>query len=322
MPYAIRIHRHGGPEVLNWEEVESRDPGPGELRLRQTAIGVNFIDIYERTGLYKQSLPAVLGHEAAAVVAAIGPKVKGFSVGDRVAYAIGHTGAYAEERILPADRAIKLPSDVSDQIAAATMLKGLTAVALLRRTYKVKRNDFVLIHAAAGGVGLLAVQIAKHSGAHVIAAVGSEEKAALVREHGADHVLVGLEDLAKRVRDIVGEGVHVVYDSVGKDTFFASLDCLRPLGMMVSYGNSSGPPPAFTPLELSVRGSLFLTRPGVFHYIAKRRDLQGAAKELFALIGRSILRVHVGQTYVLRDAAQSHTDLEKRRTVGSSLLLP
>jgi NADPH2:quinone reductase len=322
MPYAVRIHSQGGPEVLRWEEVEVGEPGPGQLRLRQTAVGVNFIDIYERSGLYKQPMPAVLGHEAAAVVTAVGAKVKGFTVGDRVAYAIGHTGAYAEERIFPADRAVKIPDDVSDQVAAASMLKGLTAVTLLRRTYKVKRKDFVLIHAAAGGVGLLAVQIAKYLGATVIAVVGSEQKAALARENGADHVLIGLDDLAKRVRDIVSEGVHVVYDSVGKDTLFPSLDCLRPLGMLVSYGNSSGPPPPIAPLELSVRGSLYLTRPGVFHYIAKRRDLESAAKELFTLIGRSVVRVHVGQTYALRDAAQAHTDLEQRRTVGSSLLLP
>jgi len=322
MPYAVRIHRHGGPEVLRWEEVELRAPGPGELQVRQSAIGVNFIDIYERTGLYKQALPAVLGHEAAGVVTALGPKVKGFAIGDRVAYALNHSGAYAEERILAADRAVKIPDDVSDQIAAAVMLKGLTAVVLLRRTYKVKRNDFVLIHAAAGGVGLLAVQLAKHLGAHVIGVVGSEEKAAVARDAGADHVVVGIDDLANKVRQIVSEGVHVVYDSVGNDTFIASLDCLRPLGMMVTYGNSSGPPPAVAPLELSRRGSLYLTRPVLFNYITRRRDLESAAKELFILIERSNLRVHVGRTYALREAAQAHIDLEQRRTVGSSLLLP
>jgi len=322
MPYAVRIHRHGGPEVLRWEEVELRAPGPGELQVRQSAIGVNFIDIYERTGLYKQALPAVLGHEAAGVVTALGPKVKGFAIGDRVAYALNHSGAYAEERILAADRAVKIPDDVSDQIAAAVMLKGLTAVVLLRRTYKVKGNDFVLIHAAAGGVGLLAVQLAKHLGAHVIGVVGSEEKAAVARDAGADHVVVGIDDLANKVRQIVSEGVHVVYDSVGNDTFIASLDCLRPLGMMVTYGNSSGPPPAVAPLELSRRGSLYLTRPVLFNYITRRRDLESAAKELFILIERSNLRVHVGRTYALREAAQAHIDLEQRRTVGSSLLLP
>ena len=322
MPYAVRIHRHGGPEVLRWEEVELRAPGPGELQVRQSAIGVNFIDIYERTGLYKQALPAVLGHEAAGVVTALGPKVKGFAIGDRVAYALNHSGAYAEERILAADRAVKIPDDVSDQIAAAVMLKGLTAVVLLRRTYKVKRNDFVLIHAAAGGVGLLAVQLAKHLGAHVIGVVGSEEKAAVARDAGADHVVVGIDDLANKVRQIVSEGVHVVYDSVGNDTFVSSLDCLRPLGMMVTYGNSSGPPPAVAPLELSRRGSLYLTRPVLFNYITRRRDLESAAKELFILIERSNLRVHVGRTYALREAAQAHIDLEQRRTVGSSLLLP
>jgi NADPH2:quinone reductase len=322
MPYAIRIHRHGGPEVLRWEEVEVRDPAAGELHLKQSAIGVNFIDIYERTGLYKQSLPTVLGHEAAGVVTALGPKVKGFAIGDRVAYAINQPGAYAEERILAANRAVRIPDDVSDQLAAAAMLKGLTAVVLLRRTYKVKRNDVVMIHAAAGGVGLLAVQIAKHLGAKVIAVVGSEQKAGLASGAGADHVLVGIHDLAQRVRQFASEGVHAVYDSVGKDTFLASLDCLRPLGMMVTYGNSSGPPPAVEPIELSRRGSLYLTRPGVFHYTAKRSDLEAAAKELFMLIGRSQLRVHVGQTYALRDTAQAHIDLEQRRTVGSSLLLP
>lgn len=321
MPHVVRIHRHGGPEVLRWEEVEIGDPGTGEVRLRQNAIGVNFIDVYDRTGLYKQSLPAILGHEAAGTVTALGPKVKGLAIGDRVAYAISHSGAYADERIIAADRLVQIPGDVSDQIAAASMLKGLTAVVLLRRTYKVKRNDWVLIHAAAGGVGLLAVQLAKHLGAQVIAVVGSEQKAPIAREAGADHVLVGIEDLPSKVRQIAKDGVHVVYDSVGNDTFFASLDCLRPLGMMVTYGNSSGSPPAVAPLELSRRGSLFLTRPGVFQYLAQARDLQSAAKELFALIGRSTLRVHVGQTYALRDAAQAHIDLEQRRTVGSTVLL-
>jgi len=323
MPYAVRIHETGGPEVLRYENVDVGEPGPEDLRVRHTAIGLNFIDVYERTGLYPTTFPAVLGREAAGVIEAIGSKVKGFVVGERIAYTGSGNGSYSQVRILPAARAVKLPDEIDDRQAAAIMLKGLTAEFLLRRTYRVKKNDFVLIHAAAGGVGLLAVQWAKHLGAKVIAIVGSDAKAALVREHGADHILLASSDWPAEVKSITRKkGVHVVYDSVGKDTFFASLDSLRPRGMMVSFGNASGPAPAFAPLELSKRGSLFLTRPTLFHYIATRPELDKAAAALFDLVKRKVLSVHVGQTYPLSDAAQAHRDLEGRKTTGSTVLLP
>lgn len=323
MPYAVRIHETGGPEVLRYENVEVGEPGPEDLRVRHTAIGLNFIDVYERTGLYPTTFPAVLGREAAGVVEAIGSKVKGFVVGERIAYTGSGNGSYSQVRILPASRAVKLPDEIDDRQAAAIMLKGLTAEFLLRRTYRVKKNDFVLIHAAAGGVGLLAVQWAKHLGAKVIAIVGSDAKAALVRQHGADHILLASSDWLAEVKSITRKkGVHVVYDSVGKDTFFASLDSLRPRGMMVSFGNASGPAPAFAPLELSKRGSLFLTRPTLFHYIATRPELDKAAAALFDLVKRKVLSVHVGQTYPLNEAAQAHRDLEGRKTTGSTVLLP
>jgi NADPH2:quinone reductase len=323
MPYAVRIHETGGPEVLRYENVDIGEPGPEDLRVRHTAIGLNFIDVYERTGLYPTTFPAVLGREAAGVVEAIGSKVKGFVVGERIAYTGSGNGSYSQARLLPAARAVKLPDEIDDRQAAAIMLKGLTAEFLLRRTYRVKKNDFVLIHAAAGGVGLLAVQWAKHLGAKVIAIVGSDAKAALVREHGADHILLASSDWLTEVKSITRKkGVHVVYDSVGKDTFFASLDSLRPRGMMVSFGNASGPAPAFAPLELSKRGSLFLTRPTLFHYIATRPELDKAAAALFDLVKRKVLSVHVGQTYPLSEAAQAHRDLEGRKTTGSTVLLP
>jgi NADPH2:quinone reductase len=323
MPFAIRIHETGGPDVLRYENVDVGEPGPEDLRVRHTAIGLNFIDVYERIGLYPTTFPAVLGREAAGVVEAIGSKVKGFVVGERIAYTGSGNGSYSQVRILPASRAVKLPDEIDDRQAAAIMLKGLTAEFLLRRTYRVKKNDFVLIHAAAGGVGLLAVQWAKHLGAKVIAIVGSDAKAALVREHGADHALLASSDWLTEVKSITRKkGVHVVYDSVGKDTFFASLDSLRPRGMMVSFGNASGPAPAFAPLELSKRGSLFLTRPTLFHYIATRPELDKAAAALFDLVKRKVLSVHVGQTYPLSEAAQAHRDLEGRKTTGSTVLLP
>ena len=324
MPHAIRIHAHGGPEVLQWEAVAASEPGPGEVLIRQTAIGLNFIDVYERTGLYPGALPAGLGREGAGVVEAVGPRVKGVAVGDRVAYASQQPGAYAQERLIAADRVVKIPDGVSDRLAAAAMLKGLTAHFLLRRTHRVRKGDAVVVHAAAGGVGLIAAQWARYLGAQVIGVVGSDAKAAVAREHGCHHTLVlGRDDLAARVREFTGgQGAHVVYDSIGKDTFFASLDCLRPLGLMVSYGNASGPVPPVAPLELARRGSLFLTRPTLFHYIARRADLDRAARELFDAIGRGVVRIEIGQSYALQDVAQAHRDLEARRTVGSTVLIP
>jgi NADPH2:quinone reductase len=324
MPHAIRIHAHGGPEVLQWEVVATSEPGPGEVLVRQTAIGLNFIDVYERTGLYPGELPAGLGREGAGVVEAVGPRVKGVAVGDRVAYASQQPGAYAQERLIAADRVVKIPDGVSDRLAAAAMLKGLTAHFLLRRTHRVRKGDAVVVHAAAGGVGLIAVQWARALGAQVIGVVGSDAKAELAREHGCHHTLVlGRDDLAARVRELTGgQGAHVVYDSIGKDTFYASLDCLRPLGLMVSYGNASGPVPPVAPLELARRGSLFLTRPTLFHYIARRADLDRAARELFDAMGRGVVRIEIGQSYALQDVAQAHRDLEARRTVGSTVLIP
>jgi len=324
MPHAIRIHAHGGPEVLQWEFIAASVPGRGEVLVRQTAIGLNFIDVYERTGLYPGALPMTLGREGAGVVEAVGPRVRGVAVGDRVAYVSAQPGAYAQERVLPADRLVKIPDGVSDRLAAAAMLKGLTAQFLLRRTHRVRKGDAVVIHAAAGGVGLIAAQWARDLGALVIGVVGSDAKAEIARGHGCHHALVlGRDDLAARVRELTGGlGAHVVYDSVGKDTFVASLDSLRPLGMMVSYGNASGPVPPVAPLELARRGSLFLTRPTLFHYIARRADLDRAARELFEVIGRGAVRIEIGQTYPLQDVAQAHRDLEARRTVGSTVLLP
>jgi NADPH2:quinone reductase len=324
MSHAIRIHAHGGPEVMQWEPVELPAPQRGEALVRQTAVGLNFIDVYERTGLYPGTLPMGLGREAAGVVESVGPRVAGLQPGDRVAYASGQAGAYAQQRILPADRLVKIPDGVSDRLAAASMLKGMTAQFLLRRTFRVKKGTTVVVHAAAGGVGLIAAQWARHLGATVIGVVGSDAKAEVARAHGCHEVLIlGRDDLPARVRAATrGQGADVVFASVGKDTFFASLDSLRPLGMMVSYGNASGPVPPILPLELAKRGSLFLTRPTLFHYVARRADLERSARELFDVIGRGVVRIEIGQTYALRDVAQAHRDLEARRTVGSTVLLP
>jgi NADPH2:quinone reductase len=323
MTHAIRIHSYGGPDVLKWEAVEVGDPGPGHVRLRHTAVGLNFIDVYERTGLYPGALPTGLGREAAGVVEAVGPGVTELKVGDRVAYTLGVAGSYAEHRLAPAERLVKVPDSINDQTAAAIMLKGLTARALLRRTYRVQSGDAIVVHAAAGGVGLLLVQWAKHLGARVIGIVGSEAKAKLVKEHGADLVLLDTSDWVAAVRDFTQkQGVAVVYDSVGQATFMRSLDCLKPLGMMVTFGNASGPVAPFAPLELAKRGSLFVTRPTLFHYIATRAELQEAADELFAVVAKGAVKVHIGQTYPLRDVAQAHRDLEARRTTGATILLP
>ncbi len=323
MTHAIRIHETGGPEVLRWEEIAVGAPGPGEVRLRQSAVGVNFIDTYHRTGLYKLPLPSGLGVEAAGVVAAVGPGVDDLRVGDRVAYVLGAPGAYAEERVVAAARTVPLPSDIDDRAAAGITLRGLTAWYLLRRTYEVKPGDPVLIHAAAGGVGLIACEWAHHLGATVIGTVSSDEKAALARAHGCDHVVVtGREDFVARVRAVTGGAMlPVVYDSVGRDTFHRSLECLRPRGLMVSYGNASGPVRDVDLSELA-RGSLFLTRPTLGDYVATRGELHAAAAELFDLVRRGVISVAVNQSYPLRDAAQAHRDLEGRKTTGSTILIP
>ena len=323
MPRAIHIYQYGGPEVLSFEEVATGSPKPKQLRIRQTAIGVNFIDTYHRTGLYPMKLPSGLGVEAAGVVMEAGSKVQGVAAGDRVAYVDSTPGSYAEERVIDASRVVKLPDGISDQQAAALMLKGLTAWFLLRRCYRVRKNDPIVLHSAAGGVGLIALQWATALGAKVIAVVGSDEKAALAREHGAAEVIVSSrEDLVARVRLITRKrGVPVVYDGVGKDTFFTSLDCLQPRGLMVSYGNASGPVPPFSPLELAKRGSLFVTRPVLFHYIAKASDRARGARELFEVVASGRVKVAIGQTYSLSNAGQAHRDLEARRTTGSTILL-
>ena len=324
MPRAIRIHAHGGPEVMQWESVDPGEPGRSEVLIRQTAVGLNFIDVYERSGLYANALPSGLGREGAGVVEAVGPGTRGFAVGDRVAYVHDQPGAYAQYRVMPAARLVRIPDGVSDRLAAAAMLKGLTAQVLLRRTHRVKKGDTVVMHAASGGVGLIASQWARHLGATVIGVVGSESKAAMAREHGCHHVLApGAGSLAQRVRELTGgRGADVVYDSVGRDTFLESLDCLRPLGLMVSFGNASGPVPPIQPLELACRGSLFLTRPVLFHYVARRSDLDAAARDLFKVIGQGVVRIEIGQTYALEDVAQAHRDLEGRRTMGSTVLIP
>ena len=325
MTKAIRIHETGGPEVLRWEDVAVGDPGPGEIRLRQKAVGLNYIDTYHRSGLYAvPSLPSGLGLEGAGVVEAVGEGVAELRAGDRVAYASPPVGAYAEVRLMPADRLVKLPEAIDDQTAAAMMLQGMTVQYLLRRTYRVQAGDAILLHAAAGGVGLIACQWARHLGATVIGTVGSEEKAELARAHGCHHAIVYTrESFVDRVKEITGgQGVAVVYDSVGRDTFMRSLDCLRRLGMLVSFGNASGPPPAIEPALLGAKGSLFLTRPSLMDYTARREDLVASAEELFQVVIGGAVRIEVRQTYPLADAAQAHRDLEARKTTGSTVLIP
>lgn len=325
MPNAIRIEQTGGPEVMQWVEVDAGTPGEGEVLLRQTAVGLNFVDIYFRSGLYKlPSLPHGLGAEAAGVVEAVGPGVSDLAPGDRVAYVTAVQGSYAEQRVVPADRCVLLPDDISESTAAAMMLRGLTAHYLLRRTYRVQPGDTILVHAAAGGVGLILCSWARALGATVIGTVGSPEKAALAKEYGCTHpVNYTTQDFVAEVKRITkGAGVPVVYDSVGKDTFDGSLDCLRPLGMMVTYGNASGPVPAVEPVVLSQKGSIFLTRPTLFHYVAARSDLLSAADELFSAISSGAVRPAINQEYALIDVAQAHRDLESRKTTGSTVLLP
>ncbi len=325
MSKAIRVERTGGPEALQWADVPVGKPGPGEALVRHTAIGVNFIDVYHRRGLYPlPSLPAVIGLEAAGRVEAVGPGVTEVVPGDRVAYAGGPTGAYSEARVIPSDRLVKLPDGIDDRRAAAMMLKGMTAEYLLRRTYAVKPGDAILVHAAAGGVGLIACQWARTLGATVIGTVGTKDKAELANTHGCDHVIVtGEEDVVARVREITGgEGVSVVYDSVGKDTFMRSLDCLRPRGLMVSFGQASGMVPPLDISILSAKGSLFLTRPTLMTYTASREDLVASAAALFDAVLRGAVRIEVRQTYPLQDAARAHADLEARKTTGSTVLIP
>jgi NADPH2:quinone reductase len=321
MPYAIRVHQVGGPDVLKWEEVKVGEPCPGQVRLRQEAAGINFIDVYHRTGLYPQPLPFTPGVEGAGMVEAVGPDVTAVKVGDRVAYA-GPIGGYADIRLIDADRLVKLPDAISSEQAAAAMLQGMTVHMLLRRVYPVKTGDTILVHAAAGGVGLIACQWAKALGATVIGTVGNDDKAALARAHGCDHPIVYTrEDFVAEVERITeGKKLPVVYDSVGKDTFLKSLDCLAPRGMMVSFGNASGPPDPIAPGLLAQKGSLFLTRPTLFNYIATRPELEQAAGELFGMLASGKVRVEVKQRFALKEAAQAHRTLEGRKTSGSTVL--
>jgi len=320
---AIRIQRFGGPEVLEWQEVSLPPPPPGEVTIRQTAVGLNFIDTYHRSGLYPLTLPAGIGAEAAGRVETLGAGVLGLAVGDRVAYAGLPPGAYAERRNWPAERLVKLPATVSDDVAAAAMLKGLTAWYLLRRSYRVQPGDSVLLYAAAGGTGTLLSQWATALGARVIGVAGGAAKAELARAHGcAATVLADDPDFVEKVRDLAGGGVAVVYDSVGRDTFFKSLDCLRKHGTMVTFGNASGPVEPFSPMELVKRGSLHLTRPSLFDFIATRADLETGTGELFDVVTSGAVRIAIGQRYPLRDAARAHRDLEGRRTTGATVLEP
>ncbi len=323
MPHAIRIHETGGPEKMRWEEVETAPLKPGEALVRNTAVGLNFIDTYHRSGLYPVPMPATLGMEGAGIIEALGKKTNGFKIGDRVAYA-GPMGAYAEVIACAADRLVKIPAGIDDKIAAAIMLKGMTAWYLIRRTFKVKAGDTILVHAAAGGVGQILCQWAKHLGAHVIGTVGSDEKAVLAKKCGCKHVIVtSKEKIVERVKAITkGAGVPVVYDGVGKDTFMDSLDCLSPRGLMVSYGNASGAVPPFSPGILTQKGSLFLTRPTLKDYTASREELLLAARELFAVVKTKAVKIAINQTYPLSEAAQAHRDLEARKTTGSTVLLP
>jgi NADPH2:quinone reductase len=324
MSKAIRIERHGGPEVLQWVDADPGAPGPGEARVRHTAVGLNFIDTYHRSGLYPLRLPSGLGSEAAGVVEAIGDGVEEVAVGDRVAYAGGAPGAYAEQRVLPAARLVKLPRGIADRVAAALLLKGMTAHYLLRQTFAVKRGDTLLVHAAAGGVGSVLVPWARHLGATVIGTAGGPGKVARALAGGCHHAIdYRAVDFVAEVKALTGgRGVDVVYDAVGKDTFLRSLDCLRPRGLMVTYGNASGRPPALDPLLLSEKGSLFVTRPTLAHYTARREDLLLAAKALFHVVRTGVVKAEIGQSYALKDAAQAHRDLEARKTMGSTLLLP
>lgn len=323
MAKAIRFHKTGGPEVLQLDDVEVGEPGEGQVRVRHTAIGLNFIDTYHRSGLYPLPLPSGVGSEGAGVVEALGKGVSQLKVGERVAYAAGPPGAYSQVRLYPANRLVKIPAGISDQQAAAMMLKGLTVQYLIRRVYRVEKGETVLFHAAAGGVGLIACQWLKALGATVIGTVGSDEKAQIAKAHGCDHTIVYTrENFAERVKQITGGAkVPVVFDSVGKDTFTGSLDCLKPRGLLAVFGNGSGP---VTGVDINVlaRGSFYVTRPTLMTYTAERSDLEASAKELFDIVKSGKVKIEINQTYPLQDAAHAHRDLEARKTTGSTLLLP
>ncbi|WP_050422435.1 quinone oxidoreductase family protein [Bradyrhizobium tropiciagri] len=323
MTHAFRFYQPGGPEVLKWEEIKLGKPGPGEARIRHTAVGLNFVDIYNRAGVYNVPLPSGLGSEGAGIVEEVGPGVTDLKSGDRVAYGSSPLGAYAEERLIPADRLLKLPDGIDDKTAAAMMLKGLTVQYLIRQTYRVKSGDTILLHAAAGGVGLILGQWAKHLGATVIGTVSTDEKATLAKQHGITHAIVySREDFVARVKELTaGQLVPVVYDSVGKDTFLKSLDCLAPLGFAVLFGQSSG---AIDPLNLGLlaqKGSLYVTRPTLNTYGAKRENLVAMANELFEVVRSGAVKIEINQTYPLKDAAKAHADLAARKTTGSTVLL-
>ena len=324
MPHAIRVHRTGGPEVMQWEEVSVGDPGPGEARVRHTAVGLNYLDTYHRSGLYKLPLPTGIGSEGAGVVEAVGPGVSDIRAGDRVAYCGGVPGAYSEVRVMSADRLVKLPEGIAERTAATLMLKGLTVQYLFRQTYPLKAGETILFHAAAGGVGLIACQWARALGVTMIGTVGSDEKGAIAKAHGCAHTIVYTrENFVQRVKEITGgKGVPVVYDGVGKDMFPASLDCLSPRGLFVNFGNASGPIAAFDMLLLTQKGSLYVTRPTLVTYTSTRAALLAMAAEMFDLVKAGKIVNEARQTYALKDAAQAHRDLEGRKTTGSTLLLP
>jgi len=320
---AIRMHEFGGPEVLQWEEVDLAEPTAGQARIRHTAVGLNFIDTYHRSGLYPLDLPTGLGSEAAGVIEAIGAGVSDIKVGDRVVYTGRPADAYSQRRNFDASAFVRIPDELADQVAAAVFLKGLTAWYLLRRSYRVQAGDPILLYAAAGGVGSLASQWAKQLGAIVIGVVSTDEKAQLARSQGCDHIIMADDDVPRSVKELTdGKGVAAVYDSIGRDTFFASLDSLRPHGTMVTFGNATGPVEPFAPSELAARGSLYVTRPILYDFIDSRDNLLSASKELFDFINGGDVDVRIGQTYALKDAAQAHRDLEARKTTGSTILLP
>ncbi|OEJ64128.1 quinone oxidoreductase family protein [Magnetovibrio blakemorei] len=321
---AIRVYAYGGPEVLSYEDVDVGTPQDGQIRVRHTAIGLNYIDIYMRTGLYPLTLPSPIGMEGAGIVEELGPNVTDLKVGDRVAYASQPPGSYAEQRLIAADRVVKIPDAIPDETAATMMLQGLTAQYLLRQTYVVQPGDTILMHAAAGGVGLIVCQWAKHLGATVIGTVGSAKKAELAKAHGCHHtILYQQENFKDRVLELTnGQGVNVVYDSIGKDTFMNSLECLKKRGTLVTFGNSSGPVPAFEPALLGKKGSLYLTRPTLFDYINTRENLSKMAAELFDIVASGTVKIEVNQRYALKDVAQAHVDLEARKTTGSTVIVP
>jgi NADPH2:quinone reductase len=324
MTKAIQCFSNGGPEVMEYVDVQVGEPGAGEARVRHHAIGLNYIDVYFRTGLYPQQMPAGLGMEGAGVIEAVGPDVKHVKPGDRVAYACRPPGAYADARVMPAGSLVKLPDSISFETAAAMMLQGLTVQYLFHRTFPLKGGETILFHAAAGGVGLIACQWARALGVTMIGTVGSDEKGQLAKAHGCTHVInYNKENFVERVKELTGgKGVPVVYDSIGKDTFLGSLDCLAPLGMMVSYGSASGPVPPFSLNELASRGSLFITRPTLFSYAAQRQDLEAMAADLFGMVESGKVKIEINQRYALKDVQQAHRDLESRKTTGSTILLP